>query len=325
MLVGTNDGIVALNEKDGAWEIERHDLRGARVEAVRWYDPPGNICVYGNSVLAATDQGVFSRGALPEAANWEPALPGVDARSLAVTLDGTVFVGADEAKLYRSRIGDGEFSEVAGFKELPTYATWTFPVSPHLPNIRSMAASPTHPGRVYVGVEVGGVMATDDGGETWREARESIHPDIHGLAAAADSGADHVFAVTGVGFYNSRDEAQSWRSRCDGLQTLYTIALANDPTTPQRLVASATLGRPRNWSARPEGAVAKVYESLDGGERWEALMDGGLTEAVDALAVDYEGTVYAGTHGGQILARALGASEWKCIAEGLAPINCIEA
>lgn len=325
MLVGTSDGVVELSRKDGAWAVERHDLRGARVEAVRRYDPPGNVCVYGNSILAATDQGVFRRNALPDAPNWEADLPGVDARSIAVTLDGTVFVGADEAKLYRRREAEEAFSEVAGFKELPTYATWTFPVSPHMPNIRSMAASPTHPGRVYVGVEVGGVMTTDDGGETWREARESIHPDIHQLAAVPEGGADHVFAVTGVGFYNSRDGAQSWRSRCDGLQTLYTIALANDPANPQRLVASATLGRPRNWSARPEGAVAKVYESRDGGERWEALMEGGLTEAVDALAIDDEGTVYAGTHGGQALALAAGASEWACIAEGLPPVNCFEA
>lgn len=322
MIVGTSDGVVALIEKDGAWEEERRGLSGVRVEAVRSQSHAGPA--RGAGMIAATDQGVFRSGAAPETGDWSPALPGVDARSIAVTLDGTTFVGADEAKLYRMREGDGAFSEVAGFKELPTYATWTFPVSPHLPNIRSMAASPTHPGRVYVGVEVGGVMATDDGGETWREARESIHPDIHQLAAAPDGdGGDHVFAVTGVGFYNSRDGAQSWRSRCDGLQTLYTIALANDPSDPQRLVASATLGRPRNWSARPEGAVAKVYESLDGGERWDALMDDGLTEAVDALAVDDAGTVYAGTHGGQVFARARGAGEWRLIADGLAPVNCI--
>lgn len=321
MLVGTSDGVVMLSEKDGAWEEERRGLPGVRVEAVRSQNPAGGA--RGSEMIAATDQGVFRSGAAPETAEWRPALPGIDARSIAVTGDGSVFVGADEAKLHRMREGDAGFQEVAAFNDLPTYATWTFPVSPHLPNIRSMAASPTHPGRVYVGVEVGGVMVTDDGGETWREARESIHPDIHQLAAAPGGDDDHVFAVTGVGFYNSRDGAQSWRSRCDGLQTLYTIALANDPSTPQRLVASATLGRPRNWSARPEGAVAKVYESLDGGERWDALMDDGLTEAVDALAVDGEGTVYAGTHGGQVFARARSADGWRLIADGLPPINCI--
>lgn len=173
MIVGTSDGVVALIEKDGAWEEERRGLPGVRVEAVRSQNHAGPA--RGAGMIAATDQGVFRSGAAPETADWSPALPGVDARSIAVTLDGTTFVGADEAKLYRMREGEGAFSEVAGFKELPTYATWTFPVSPHLPNIRSMAASPTHPGRVYVGVEVGGVMATDDAGETWREARESIH------------------------------------------------------------------------------------------------------------------------------------------------------
>ena len=95
-----------------------------------------------------------------------------------MTLDGTVFVGADKALLYRRRAAEEQFSEVESLKDLPTYATWTFPVSPHLPNIRSIAASPTAAGRVYVGVEVGGVMLTeDDGRDMAGGARE--HPPGH--------------------------------------------------------------------------------------------------------------------------------------------------
>ncbi len=324
MLIGTNDGIVTLEEKNGAWEIVRHDLKGIRVEGICADNPPGNVCVYGLSVIAATEQGIFETSALPEAWEWSSTLPGVDARCLTVTLDGTVFVGADNAVLYRRRAAEELFSEVESLRDLPTYATWTFPVSPHMPNIRALAASPTAPGRVYVGVEVGGVMLTEDDGETWQEARESIHPDVHGLAVAPDDG-DHVFAVTGVGFYRSQDAARSWQSRCEGLETMYAVTIANDPAEPQRLYAAATLGRPRSWRTRPEGAVAKVYRSDDGGSQWRPLMDDGLVEAVDALAVDPDGVVYAGTHGGQVFARAADADGWSVVADGLAPVNCISA
>ena len=313
LAIGTNDGIVMLEKKDGAWEVAARALSGVRVEGV---------CLTANGMMAATEEGVFECG--EDSSAWKQTLADVDARCLAVTLDGIAFVGADAAQLYRRLPAEEGFSDVASFRNLPTYGTWTFPVSPHLPNIRSMVASPTMPGRVYVGVEVGGVMLTEDGGETWQEARESIHPDIHRLAAAPDDG-DHVFAVTGVGFYRSQDAARSWQSRCDGLETLYTITLANDPANRQRLYASATLGRPRNWNARPEGAVAKVYRSDDGGSQWRPLMADGLVEAVDALAVDTDGAVYAGTHGGQVLARAADGDSWGVVADGLAPVNCILA
>ena len=319
LAIGTNDGIVMLEGNDGAWEVAARALPGVRVEGV---------CSTANGRLAATEDGVFESGA--DLAEWKHTLPDVDTRCLAVTLDGTIFVGADKALLYRRRAAEEQFSEVESLRDLPTYATWTFPVSPHLPNIRSIAASPTAAGRVYVGVEVGGVMLTEDGGETWQEARESIHPDIHRLAVAPDNGAppgdgDHVFAVTGVGFYRSQDAARSWQSRCDGLETMYAVTLANDPTDRQRLYAAATLGRPRSWRTRAEGAVAKVYRSDDGGSQWRPLMDDGLVEAVDALAVDADGTVYAGTHGGQVLARAADGDQWSVIADGLAPVNCISA
>ena len=48
-----------------------------------------------------------------------------------------------------------------------------------------------------------------------------------------------------------------------------------------------------------------MYRSDDGGSLWEPLMSDGLVNAIEALAVDGEGTVFAGTDGGQVLS-ALG-------------------
>ena len=311
LAIGTNDGIVAIERAADAWEVARRALDGIRVEDLR---------TTGTGTVAATGRGIYESS--DGWATWTRTLDGVDVRSLAVGADGAVFAGADRAVLYRRRSAEEQFTEVRSFRDLPTYRSWTFPVSPHLPNVRSIAVSPVDPNRVYVGVEVGGVMASEDGGETWHEARENVHPDVHGLAVAPGD-QDHVFAVTGVGFFSTADGARSWRSRCDGFDHLYTIAIANDPGEPERLFASATAGRPRGWSTRPEGAAAKVYRSDDGGGAWRSLMDEGLVEAVDALAVDGEGTVFAGTHGGQVIARASDGSSWVVAADGLAPVNAL--
>ena len=168
LAVGTSNGFAVLEKSADSWQVVRQALDGCRVEAV------GRV---GSSILAATEQGVYESD--DEGATWKATLDDVDVRSLAVAIDGTVFAGADKAVLYRRRPADEQFTEVLSFKELPTYWTWTFPGSPHLPNIRAITVSPTNPKRVYVGVEVGGVMVSEDGGETWREARESMpsrHP-----------------------------------------------------------------------------------------------------------------------------------------------------
>lgn len=311
LAIGTSDGIAAIEKGADGWEVARRALGGVRIEA---------LASTGAGIIAATGQGVYESNDGWE--TWKRTLDGVDVRSIAVAVDGAVFAGADRAVLYRRRAAEEQFTEVLSFRDLPTYWSWTFPVAPHLPNIRSITVSPVDPGRVYVGVEVGGVMVSEDGGGTWREARENMHPDIHGLAAAPGE-QDHVFAVTGVGFFSTTDGARSWQSRCDGFDHLYTIAIANDPREPERLFASATAGRPRGWRTRPEGAAAKVYRSDDGGGGWRALMDEGLVEAVDALAVDGEGTVFAGTYGGQVLAQASEGAAWVIAADGLPPVNAL--
>ncbi len=311
LAAATSNGVVIIEQNADRWRVASRALHNIRVEA---------IARNRGAILAATEQGLYESDNTAE--TWTPIIPNVDMRSLAVAADGAAFAGADNAALYRRRPADEQFTEVLSFKNLPTYWSWTFPVSPHLPNLRSIAASPTHPNRIYVGVEVGGVMLTEDGGETWREAREGIHPDIHGLAAAPGD-PDNIFAVTGVGFFRSNNGARSWESRSDGLDHLYTIAIASHPTQPHRLIASATNGRPRNWRDRPQGACAKVYHSPNGGDSWSPLMTTALVEAIDALAVDDNNAAFAGTHGGDILALLPNAEDWTTIATGLPPINAL--
>lgn len=311
--VGTSDGIFLIARTDDSWKVTTSALHGLRVEDIAYTDA---------GIIVATEEGIFE-GSL-DWSGWKRTLDDVDVRCLAITPDGTIFAGTEGATLYRRRIADESFAEVAGFRELPTARTWTFPVYPHLPNIRSIVISPSDPHRLYIAVEVGGVMRSDDEGETWDEARENIHPDVHELAISAGE-VDRLFAVTGLGFYRTMNGAVSWESRNDGFRSHYTVAVANDPNDPERIFASSTVGRPRNWRDRDGGAMAQVYGSTDAGASWHRLLDEGLFEAIDALEVDLQGTVFAGTHGGQILSSALGSQSWGVVTDGLPAINKIVA
>jgi photosystem II stability/assembly factor-like uncharacterized protein len=312
LAIGTNDGIVCIERYGNEWALATKALEGIRID---------DISQFGDITIVATERGVFESN--DNWVTWTNALPDVDARCVAISSEGTVYVGTDGAYVYRKLLEENKYTELTSFRELPTVWSWTFPVSPHLPNIRSIVISPTDPAHVYVGVEVGGVMASFDGGQTWTEARENMHPDIHGLVAAPGK-SDQIYAVTGVGFFRSNDAATSWESSSDGLGDLYTIAITNDPSKPECIYASATAGRPRNWRTRPEGANARVYRSTNG-EKWESIMANGLTEAVDALAVDPEGSVFAGTHGGEVFVQSNGSAEWMIAIDGLQPINSLKA
>ena len=91
---------------------------------------------------------------------------------------------------------------------------WFLPYSPEAGCVRGFAV---HGERVYAAAEVGGVVRSDDGGQTWRLAHGSdgqpafgeprwplVHPDVHSIEVHPSS-PDLVLAATGGGLYRSQD------------------------------------------------------------------------------------------------------------------------
>ena len=64
----------------------------------------------------------------------------------------------------------------------PRRRTWSFPPRPWTSHVRWIAPSPHDAARLLVGIELGGVMLSEDGGETWKDHRPGAQPDCHALA-----------------------------------------------------------------------------------------------------------------------------------------------
>ena len=124
-----------------------------------------------------------------------------------------------------------------------------------------------------------------------RASSKVTTPARHGRAGGGGE-QGHQFGGMGVAFSRTPEGAMPRQSRCDGFDLLFTIPLGNNPAEPARLIASANSDGPRNWRQRTARAVARVYRSGSGGD-WAPLMRESLTEAIDALAVDRKGTVFA--------------------------------
>ena len=316
LAVGTGDGIRTFERNGGSWPPGPAGLEGIAVTEIAVdRNRPSHLLVASRAGVYETDDG---------GARWRLALEGVDARAAVFDADGTVYVGTYPAGV-RRRAPEGEFEVLEALRELPTYGSWSFPGAPHLPLVRGIAVSPQRTGTVYAGVEVGGVMGSVDRGDSWAELREGLQPDVHSVACVLGP-ADRLYAATGVGFYRSQDAGASWETACEGLDELYSVPLAVHPGEPGTVFTSAARSRPRTWRTRDEGAEAKIYRSTDGAATWEAVMDGlpdTLVAAVDALAVDGEGTVYAGLSDGRVLVGPSLAESWSVLAEGLGKVTAL--
>jgi photosystem II stability/assembly factor-like uncharacterized protein len=318
LAVGTDKGVYTFASRGKTWELRASALEEAAIN--------GLAAVGGDGGLAASARHKGVYGSEDAGKSWRPLLEKVDAWCVAQAPDGALYAGVNPAGLYRSRSAGEEWEDLEAVKTLPSYQSWTFPVSPHIANMHSLAFSPRDHRTVYAGVEVGGVIASPDSGDTWEELREGLHLDIHTLASAPGE-EDILYTATGRGFFRSHDAGVTWESAGQGLRSIYLVPMAVHPRDPRILFTAASMGRPRYWR-RPEGAAATIYRSVDGGDKWEPVMSGlpsTLKGMVAVLAMDpvEPDRVYAGTSDGQVLVSGALGDSWQVLAQGLPPVHAL--
>ena len=98
----------------------------------------------------------------------------------------------------------------------------------------AIAASPTEPDVLLAGVELGGVMRSEDGGETWSRHLRGALRDCHSLKFHTTNG-DWVYQAggSGGGASLSRDGGRTWRKAGKGLDKHYGIVCGADPIKPE--------------------------------------------------------------------------------------------
>jgi photosystem II stability/assembly factor-like uncharacterized protein len=138
------------------------------------------------------------------------------------------------------------------------------PYSPEAGCVRGFAS---HGQRIYAAVEVGGVLVSENQGQSWALAMGSdgnpdlsgppapfIYPDVHDLAVHPSS-PDLVFAATGGGLYRSDNGGATWQLLYD----CYCRGLWLDPDNPDHVVFGP---------AKHVGAVGRIEATHDGGRTW---------------------------------------------------------
>jgi hypothetical protein len=296
LLVCTRDGLVRLERAEGSWRTTT--LLG---------EPARCVAAGDGHLLAGSRDGVFMSS--DDGASWRRAdLPETDVFSVAIGPDGTFFAGTEPSRLFRSRDRE-RWDELEALQSIPSRERWSFPPRPWTSHVRWIAPDPHRPERLLVGIELGGLMYSDDGGETFADHRPGAERDVHTLAWHPRAEA-RAYEAGGGGAAWSRDGGWTWAAADAGRAHRYCWALAVDPDEPERWYVSAAHGPRQAHGGGP--AAAGLYR-WEGAGPWEPI-GAGLPQPIDsmpyALGASSAG-LFAGLADGRLYHSADRGDSWE--------------
>ena len=299
---------------------------GARCMAVDPHDP--NRLFVGtldNGLYASEDGGSTWRGD-------ENGLG--DRRVLSVAVSpshlqsgvSVVYAGTEPSNLYRSEDGGRTWQLLPALRDLPSEPHWSFPPRPWTHHVRTIALHPTDPDWLAVGIELGGVMRSRDGGATWYDHNPEAHSDAHELLTHPRA-PERVYEAAGQGIARSRDLGEHWTKLQDGLDRHYAWAQAIDPADPDLWYVAVSRspfaahgdgdGQAHLWRSRGNGWV-----SVDGwGDSPELRR---MPYALTALP-GQSNRLLVGLRGGILLCSDDAAESWSRLAFELDDIVGLKA
>ena len=176
LYIATGKSFAHLTENGDKWRV-RTALEGKGIRSIA-VDPANADVVYAGSAK----YGLWK--SLDRGLTWHALeLPESYVYSIAVSpVDGTLYVGTEPSRLFKSMDGGEIWEELSALRSIPSAPTWSFPPKPWTSHVRWIAPNPQDPQLLLVGIELGRVMYSNDGGETWEDHRPGAVKDAHELA-----------------------------------------------------------------------------------------------------------------------------------------------
>jgi photosystem II stability/assembly factor-like uncharacterized protein len=303
LLAIAEQGVIRISESDDGWTATL--LRSAPRAQCLAVDPLRHDTLY----LGTRGDGVWQSG--DGGRRWSRLDVGArDVFAVAVSpADGSVYVGSEPSALFRSRDGGASWQELEALVRLPSAPTWSFPPRPWTSHVSAIAPHPREAGLLLVGIELGGLMRSEDGGESWQDHRPGAQRDVHALAWHP-GGDERAYQAAGGGATLSRDGGRTWLPAEEGRDRRYCWGLAVDEVEEDTWYVSASSGP---GAAHGGGDADAGIFRWRGDGPWEAL--GGivarpLRDMPYALATSGPRLV-AGLRSGRILVSDDRGGTWR--------------
>lgn len=228
-------------------------------------------------VYAGTQRGVYRSDDRGD--NWsalEAPRDGQDVWSLAFHPDdpNVIYAGYEPCSIYRTE--DGGESWAPMNTDRVRYPMVTTYMPPLAKRVIGIASDPSNPKDMYASVEVGGLLASRDGGESWDSITDGLYTenhtvDLHGVQVSA-AAPGTVFIIAQVAMFRSRDRGGHWEHIRFGEMFpggSYCRGLIVSPSDPATLYLAAGAG----GGGAPAGTqeAGALFRSSDTGETWRRL------------------------------------------------------
>jgi len=232
-----------------------------------------------------------------------------------------VYAGTEPSNLYRSADGGETWHVLPELRRVPSEPRWSFPPRPWTHHVSTIALHPSDPDALAVGIELGGVIRSADGGRTWIDHNPQAHSDAHQLFTHPLA-PERLYEVAGQGIAVSPDRGQSWRRLDGGLDRHYAWATAADPADPDLWYASVSRS-PYAAHGNGDGQARLVRSSGDG---WSAIDtwedEPALRRMPYALATlpGQAGRLLVGLRGGSMLLTDDAGATWSRLSAAVSDV-----
>lgn len=255
------------------------------------------------------------------------------------------YAGTSPAGLFRSEDGGDHWQPVAGFNDHPMRSQWVAGGTPSGELLHSILVDPRDARHLYVGISIGGIFESLDGGASWEPLNQGVAADFlpdpdapfghdpH-CVVLHPARPDRLYQQNHCGIYKLDRPDRRWERignampRDVGDIGFPIVPHPRDPNTAWVFPMDGTSVWPRTAI---DGKPA-VYRTQDAGRSWQRLDRGMpalqawwtvLRQAMCADALEPAG-LYFGTTSGEVWASA-GGESWQCIARHLPQILAVTA
>ncbi|MEP7293044.1 MAG: glycosyl hydrolase [Chloroflexota bacterium] len=246
-----------------------------------------------------------------------------------------VYLGAEPGGLFQSDDGGDSFHLVETFWNQPERKEWWMGGGRDESGVCSIVVDPRDSRHVTVGISVGGVYETCDGGETWQARNKGLQacyfPDPNSefghdphFMLAAPSNPDILWQQNHCGVFRSTDGAQNW-TEVSAPPVYFGFAIEVDENDPD--VAWVVPAIDAEYRMAVDRSLC-VCRTDDGGKTWKECRSGLPQSTTYDLtfrhALDKQGdTLVFGTTTGNVYVSDDRGDHWRCIANNLPPIYSV--